>query len=62
MKPGVTYSHSIGPEFAAVCLNKSTTFPLSMAKPAKPVIETREVKDHLVEVAKIVQGSSKTKQ
>jgi hypothetical protein len=52
----------MGPEFAAICLNKSTTFPLSMAKPAKPVIETREVKDHLVEVAKIVQGSSKTKQ
>lgn len=63
MTPLVQYSSELGAEFAAVSLkkadNKLTQFPLSTEKEK---LNLDDVKQHLVEVAKIVQGSSKTKQ
>jgi hypothetical protein len=60
MKPVIVLTPDIGYEYAAVSFKKPG-FPLSVEKPLK-INKEREVKDHIVEVAKIIQGSSKTKQ
>jgi hypothetical protein len=62
MRPVITYD--IGSEFTAVSLQKqdfkAVEFPLKLEKPEKDQ-ETDSIKPHLVEVAKIVQFSSKSK-
>lgn len=65
MRPVVTYESEIGPEFTAIALQrqdqKVSAFPLKCEK-QKEVDESKSIKANLVEVAKIVQGSSKSKQ